>query len=57
MIRAVERALAAFSNRKRWRELVLRGMSMDFSWNHSAAIYANLYLELLGVEASDLKEP
>lgn len=57
MVRAVERALAAFSNRKRWKELVLRGMSMDFSWNHSAAVYANLYLELLGVEASDLKEP
>lgn len=56
LVKAVERAHAAYSDRKRWRDLTLRGMSMDFSWKNSATAYANLYLELLGVEASDLKE-
>jgi starch synthase len=57
LVHAVERALAAYSERKRWRNVILRGMAMDFSWKNSATAYANLYLELLGVEASDLKEP
>ena len=57
LVKAAQRALAAFSDKKRWKELVRRGMSADFSWRNSAAAYANLYLELLGVEASDLKQP
>ncbi|MFA0889705.1 MAG: glycogen synthase GlgA [Synergistales bacterium] len=56
LVQAVERALAAHADGSRWEEIVRRGMSMDFSWSNSAMAYANLYLELLGVEASDLKE-
>ena len=57
LVRAVGRALGAFSDETRWREIVLLAMSADFSWKASASAYANLYLELLGVEASDLNEP
>jgi len=57
LVHAVGRALGAFSDEARWREILLLGMSADFSWKTSASAYANLYLELLGVEASDLKEP
>jgi starch synthase len=57
LVHAVERALVARADGKRWEEIVRRGMSLDFSWKSSAMAYANLYLELLGVEASDLNEP
>jgi len=56
LIHAVERAMTAYSDRKRWERLVARGMALDFSWKTSAMAYAKLYLELLGVEVSDLKE-
>jgi starch synthase len=29
-----------------WRQLMIRGMSIDFSWNHSAAVYLNIYKKL-----------
>lgn len=56
LVHAVGRAMAAYSDRKRWETLVARGMALDFSWKTSAMAYAKLYLELLGVEVSDLKE-
>jgi len=56
LVHAVERAVTAYSDRRRWERLVARGMALDFSWKSSALAYAKLYLALLGVEVSDLKE-
>ncbi len=39
----IDRALSAYSNKDGWRELITRGMSMDFSWSASAAEYEALY--------------
>jgi len=44
---AVLRALALYPNRGAWREMQLRGMHTDFSWQPSARAYGRLYLELL----------
>jgi starch synthase len=40
---AVGRALAAYEDRAAWRRLQLRGMSQDFSWDRSAALYRRMY--------------
>lgn len=44
---AVERALQTFDDRKRWRQLQLHAMSHDFSWQHSAQAYEQLYREAI----------
>lgn len=46
LLEAVRRALAAYRERDQWRERMRRGMSRDFSWNASAARYAELYRSL-----------
>jgi starch synthase len=43
MMAAIQRALAIYSNPARWRELILRAMSQDWSWDRSAAEYMSLY--------------
>jgi len=43
LLRAVERAVEAWRNRKLWKELMLRGMSADFSWERSARLYLQVY--------------
>lgn len=48
LLDALLRALAAWRDRDGWRERMRLGMSKDFSWDRSAAEYANLYGELLG---------
>jgi starch synthase len=40
---AVERALTAYENKAAWRRLQMRGMSQDFSWDHSAGLYRQMY--------------
>ena len=35
-----------FTNRWCWDEMVQRDMAKDVSWEHSAKLYRNLYLEL-----------
>jgi starch synthase len=40
---AINRALALFEERERWRALQLAGMRRDFSWAHAAAQYLDLY--------------
>ena len=42
----LERACQLFADRSAWRELVMRGMQQDWSWNRSAALYAELYGKL-----------
>jgi starch synthase len=45
---AVRRAIAAWSDREGWVEMVRRGMQADFSWQRSACAYSALYRQLLG---------
>lgn len=43
----IERALYMFKERKRWKEIMQRGMKEDFSWKNSAKEYAGLYSKAL----------
>lgn len=47
LILAVDRALDAYSDRGAWGRLVKQAMEADFSWNKSAALYLELYLEAM----------
>ena len=44
---AISRALAAYSDRRRWKAIVRRGMKKDFSWDVSAREYVSLYEKAL----------
>ena len=44
LIEAVKRAVNAFQHKAAWRQLMLRGMAVDFSWEASARKYQELYL-------------
>ncbi len=46
LLAAIRAALAAFSNRSRWRCVMLNGMQKDYSWKRSAAEYSALYRRL-----------
>jgi starch synthase len=43
MMIALMRALMTYSDAGRWRELMLRGMAQDWSWEESARKYLKLY--------------
>jgi starch synthase len=45
MLAAVDRALAAWTDRSRWTELQRRGMAEDVSWDRSADRYEAVYRE------------
>lgn len=47
LLAAVRAALAAFGDRPRWKEMMRRAMSQDYSWAKSASEYAALYRKLL----------
>ena len=40
---AVQRAVSLYTDASRWKELMLKGMSCDFSWALSASDYCRLY--------------
>ncbi len=42
---AIERALAAFEDKKGWKRLMLNGMSQDYGWEQPAREYAAIYEE------------
>lgn len=44
--KAIERALNQFINQTSWQKIQKNGMKVDFSWNNSAARYADTYIEL-----------
>jgi starch synthase len=44
---AIERAVAAYRDKKVWRQLQKNGMARDFSWDASALRYVALYDALL----------
>jgi starch synthase len=43
---ALARTLEAYRNPALWRQLMLRGMAQNFSWDVAAAQYLSLYEEL-----------
>jgi starch synthase len=43
LVWAIDRALAAWKDRRAWRALQKRGMAKEFSWERSAAEYVELY--------------
>lgn len=45
---AIMRARNLYYNTGKWHEVMLRGMSADFSWNNSAEKYISLYQKLSG---------
>lgn len=47
LLKAVQRALKVFQQPEEWKKIMRNGMSRDFSWEHSAKQYVNLYKELL----------
>jgi len=46
LLEALREALAAWADRKQWRERMRRGMAKDFSWDVAAAEYQKLYRSL-----------
>ncbi len=48
---AIERALAAFEDKKGWRRLMLNGMAQDYGWAQPAREYAAVYKEVASKRA------
>jgi len=48
MLQTIYRALEAYKDKKAFRNIVLQGMRMDYSWKTSAKIYQQLFNENLG---------
>jgi starch synthase len=46
MLKAIQRAVAAYGDQAGWRKLVKNGMAKDFSWDASAKKYIQLYRTL-----------
>jgi starch synthase len=47
LLKAIHRAIKVFQQPEEWKKLMRNGMAKDFSWEHSAKHYVNLYKELL----------
>jgi len=47
LLDAIDRSLQVFHNQTAWTALQRRAMAMDFSWERSAKLYANLYRQLV----------
>ena len=52
LVAAVDRALALYRDRERWRALQVAGMSADFSWDASARRYLEVYQRALVLAGS-----
>lgn len=48
LLDAAKRAGNLYGNKNAWQRLVRETMEMDFSWNRSAGLYTELYVEALG---------
>lgn len=48
LLNAIKKALKTYKDKKLWKELKLRGMKEDFSWDFSAKEYEKLYNKALG---------
>jgi starch synthase len=47
LLAAIDRGLAVYRDEQAWTGLRRRAMAMDYSWERSAKVYANLYQQLL----------
>ena len=48
LLKTIQRAVKTFQQQpEEWKKLMRNGMTKDFSWEHSAKKYVNLYKELL----------
>ncbi|MBI3585754.1 MAG: glycogen synthase GlgA [Ignavibacteriales bacterium] len=47
LLKAIQRAIKVYQQPEEWKKLMRNGMLKDFSWEHSAKKYVNLYKELL----------
>jgi starch synthase len=54
---AVERALAAYGNRKAWRAMQARGMRQDWSWRRAGRQYLELYSAALADRTAAVARP
>ncbi len=57
MLIAVKRALNLFSDPQRWHDLVVRGMSQNWSWERSAEKYLELYQKVRRKNAGPPESP
>ena len=48
MLNTIRFAVEVYKNKKVWQAVMLNGMSKDFSWEHSAKKYLDLYEKALG---------
>jgi len=48
LLEAIDRALAAFKDKRGWKKLMLNGMEKDYGWAGPAREYAEVYLEAVG---------
>jgi starch synthase len=46
LLEAIKRTLMLYDQLETWKQLQVTGMRKDFSWNHSAEQYQNLYRQL-----------
>jgi starch synthase len=46
LLSSVQKAIAAYQRKERWRQLVQKAMAYDFSWEVSAREYVRLYQRL-----------
>lgn len=54
---ALVRAMETYKHAEAWRQLMLRGMSEDFSWTRSAQKYVDLYYKALAAKAPRESRP
>jgi len=47
LMAAIDRALAAYEDKPGWKKLMWNGMEKDFSWEHPAREYVEVYEEVL----------
>jgi starch synthase len=47
LLKSIQHALKVYQQGEEWKKLMRNGMAKDFSWEHSAKLYVNLYKELL----------
>ncbi len=46
LLQTIDRALDLYTQRRRWLNIVKRGMAQDFSWGNSADQYQKLYMKV-----------
>ncbi|MDE6868777.1 MAG: glycogen synthase [Clostridia bacterium] len=47
MLHVIREAVSDYKNKSKWEKIMYRAATTDFSWNHSARDYENLYLDML----------